>query len=404
MTEPTSLPFQKADVSKMNITRNGDNIVDTPKDEPKDDVPVTTDTTTGKTDATASAATDKPVDKPVDSTTGGTTSTDKPVDEPPANATNTTPEGEYTEEQWYEDVDNLIAESTGGALRSIEDLPTILEENARLKAELANKEPEFPNPAAKLVYDIATKAVGAELGTARQLLHVYSLDLEKMTPKEKQFEAFCLERPNLTQEDARKRFEAVYEKTYSDLENDLVQLDSHDLATRNAEVKIKEHRKALDEAVKQSGKTAPTGPTPEEIEAVDSQLESALSEFGGVSLKFDDSQYGKLDIPMDQGKAQQFMDILKNPHKLIDNIADSCRDASGRLVLNDFVREMYLLFDRDRISQQERDHLMKLGKVAQIQEQKNTPKKDIVEQTTPQTKPSFRESFAGAVKSAGMVN
>lgn len=390
MDTPTStLPFQQADTSKLTIIRNGDAPVEETKVEPKveNTIPVTTDTTT------------PPVTTPVDNTT---TDTPKEGAEGDASTNPDDAPGDYTDDEFYQDVDALIADASEGSIKSLNDLPAIIAENKKLKADLANKELTFPNPAAKVIYDIATQAVGAELSTARQLLHVHSLNLETMTPKEKQFEAFRLDRPNVSEDEARKRFEAMYEKSYSDLENDLVQVDSHEMATRSAETKLKEHRKALDEAVKQGGKPEPEGPTPEQIQAIDTQLESSLSEFGGISLKFDDSQYGKLDIPMDKGKAKEFMEVLKNPNLLINQIADRARDEQGNLKVPDFIREMYLLFDRDRIAQEERDHLIKLGRITQIQEQKNTPKKDLREETTTPVKSSFKDAMVGAVKAAGM--
>lgn len=390
-TTVETLPFQGADASKITITRNGSEApaaTTPPATEPKE--------APAAPPATPPAETTPPADTPPTPTGESQT---PPADGNPSPAT---PE-EYTEEQFHQDVNTFIGESTGGAVKGVQDITRLIEENRTLKAQLQHKEPDFPSPAAKQVYELAVLASGAEVSTARQLFHVMSLDLSKMTPKEKQFEAFHLDRPNLTREEALKRFEAAYETSYSDLENNLVQLDAHEMATSNAETKLKEKMSKLQETVKQSGQSqAEQGPTPEQLRETETQLQAALAEFGGVSLKFDDSQYGKLDIPMDQGKAQQFMDILREPYKLIDQIADSCRDQAGKLDLNAFVREMYLLFDRDRISQEERDHLMKLGKITQIQEQKNTPKKDLKEEITTPVKKSFQETMAGAIKAAGM--
>lgn len=389
-----TLPFQNAKADQITITKVGGIPVEDTATTPEANTPEEGSTTPTPTPpATPEGAETGSIQTPKD------TETPEGGQEPPTGA----PE-EYTEDQFHEDVNTLIANSTGGQIKKLDDITAIIAENKRLNEALKHKEPDFPNEALKEVYNLAKKVVGAEVPTARRLFHVMSLDLQSMTPKDKLFEAFYLDRPNLTREDAIKRFEAMYEQTYSDLENNLVQLDAHDLAIRNAETKLKDHQKALEDAVKQSSNPAPQGPTQEQQREVETQLQSALAEFGGVSLKFDDSRYGTLNIPMDKGKAQEFMEILKNPHSMIDRIADTCRDAQGNLDLKAYTREMYLLFDRDRISQEERDHLMKLGKVAQIQEQKNTPKKDLKEEATTPPKKTFQESFISAVKGAGMAN
>lgn len=405
MADDNAVPFQNAEASKINIiNRSGSDADDnTTKDdaatastEGDGKKPVQAASTAQKTDDDDdnAAAVTKVGDADDEGAEGKEGEEGKKADEPA---------GEYTEEQFYQDVNEVVSVSTGGEIKTVDQIKTILADYKKLKADFDKKEPVFPSPEAKAVYDLATKAVGLEKETARQVLHVMSLDLATMTPKDKQFEAFHLDRPKLTREEALKRFEAMYEKSYPDLENDITQLDAHELATANAETKLKAKLDSI-ETVKQSGKVEPLGPTPEQIAKFDSELETAVSQFEGVTLKFDDSQYGKLDIPMDKGKAKEFLEFMKNPYSLIDKIADTHRDESGSVNMNDFIREMFLLFDRDRISQEERDHLMKLGKVAQIKEVKNTGKKEKTEQSTATGKKSFNETFANALQGAGMVN
>lgn len=397
-----TLAFQGADASKISFLN---------KETPSEGAAAATTTTAAPGAQTSPADANKEVQTTTTNASAegaaaqGTTTENQNQEGTDTNAETQVnqPEGEYTEEQFTQDVDTFISNSTNGAIKSVTEISAILKENQRLQAEL-KEGPKFPNEAARKVYETAVKAAGSEMATAKKLFHVLSLDLSTMTPKEKQFEAFVLDRPSLTREDARKRFEAVYEKRFGDLENDLVQQDDHDVATRDSETKLNTHLSDLEKSIKPSGNgQTQVGPTPEQIQHMETQLETALGQFGGVSLKFDDGQYGTLKVPMDQGKAKEFLEVLKNPHSIVDQIADTCRDSQGQLDLNDFVREMYLLFDSKRIQQEERSHLMKLGKVAQMQEAKNTQKKDIREEATTQPKPSFKEAFTGAVQTAGLV-
>lgn len=400
----TTVPFQNADASKINITSIGGETIDSgaPDDGKGGNDKPADDKTTTQQVAKALGGQEQVANDDPDPDAGEKKDGEgEETGEGNANASGKEGEesGEYTEEQFTQDVNTLITNTTGGKVKSLDQITTIISDYNKLKADYDKKEPVFPSPEAKAVYTLATKAVGAEVKTAKQLFHILSLpDLSTMTPKEKQFEAFCLERPNLSREDAQKRFEAMYEKTYNDLENDLLQTDAHEQATVNAEAKITAKLKEFEETVKQSGTSeAKTGPTEAEITKMNAELDQAVDSFGGVSLKLDDSQYGTLKIPMDAGKAQEFKEFLKNPYSLIDQIADAHRDESGNLKMSDFIREMFLLKFRDHISQEERNHLMKLGKVAQIKEAKNTGKTSKQEQSTTQQKGSFADAFAAAV-------
>lgn len=396
--ENQTLAFQGADASKINFLNKetpaeentGAAATNTSTENPESKEGATTTETTAATQGTTTTQQQGAAAAAENTQNQGEANTGAAVSQ------QNTPEGEYTEEQFHEDVNTFISEQTGGAVKSFTQVASVLEENKKLKAELQAGY-KFPNDAAKQVYELATKVQGSELSTARKLLHVLSLDPSTMTPKEKQLEAFILDRPNLSREDARKRFDAMYERKYSDLENDLIQIDEHDVATRDAETKLSAHLGVLEKAVKQGGETTQEGPSLEAVQQWHSRLESALGQFGGVTLKFDDGQYGKLNVSMDRSKASEFMEVLKNPHTLIDQIAATCQDE------NDFIREMYMLFDRSRISKEERDHLMKLGKVTQMQENKNTQKKDLKEESTTQTKPTYKDAFVGAMKAAGMA-
>lgn len=316
---------------------------------------------------------------------------------------------EYTEEDFHNDVNDYLSTSTGGAVKTPADISKLIAENKDLKIKLQHKEPDFPNETAKKVYELATKAVGMELTTARQLFHVMALDLSTMSAKEKQFEAFCLDRPNVSREEARKRFEAKYDKDFSDLE-DVIQLDNHEIATRDAENKIKETQKNLTESVKQGGEQTGTGQqeqqqfTAEQQAQVEASLKSALDVFAGVRLKFDDSKYGNLEIPMDRGKASEFMEFLKDPQKAIqDRIAERSKDEHGNFSYDRYVAEAFAWFNRDLIEQKTQEHLMNLGRITEIQERKNTPKKTLTEQQTTPVKKDFKQTMLEAVKGAGLA-
>lgn len=389
--------FQGATLDKVQFIRKGEEVI-TPKEEPVTEPVVEPKVEAPKTEAPK-----------VD----GIVNTGEPKVEAPKTEAiageGTQEPGEYTEEDFHSDVNSYLETATSGAVKSPEDINKLIADNKDLKVKLQHKEPDFPSEQAKKVYDLAVMASGMEVDKARQLFHVISLDLSTMTPKEKQFEAFCLERPKVSREEARKRFEAVYDKKFSDLENDVVQLDDHEIATHDAENKIKELQKSLSEPVKQGGKQAEQGQqqqfTAAQEAEIETRLQSSLEGFAGVRFKFDDSKYGALEVPMDQGKAKEFMEFMKNPQLAIQNrIAERSKDANGNFNYDAYVREAFTWFFRDNIDQLTQNHLINLGKLSKIQEQKNTPKKDLTEtQTTPVQK-TFKQTMIEAVKGAGLVN
>lgn len=401
--ETTSKPsFTGPTLDKVTITRKGDEII-----EPKVEEASLED------GAVVTSAEEQPKaeEKPEGLVKTGEEKPTEPTAEVAEGAPKTEEPTEYTQEDFHTDVNSYLSTQTGGAVKNPEDITRILNENKDLKTKLQHKEPDFPSEAAKKVYDLAILASGKEVEKAQQLFYVMSLgDLSKLSPKEKQFEAFVLDRPELTREEARKRFEARYERQYTDLDGDLVQIDDHEKATQDAANKIKEVQKSLSESVKQGGKQVEQGQQQDELTAekqaqIETQLQSSLETFGGVRLKFDDSKYGALEIPMDKGKAKEFMDFLKNPAQAIqDRIAEKSKDQAGNFNYDAYVAEAFSWFNRDAIDQKTQDHLIKLGKIAEITERKNTPKKDLTEQQTTPVVKNFKQTFAEAVTKAGLGN
>lgn len=305
----------------------------------------------------------------------------------------------YSDEDFAADVNTFLEETTKGRLKKPADITSLITENETLRSQLANKEPEFPSEDARKLYETLRKTEGMELQSASRYMHVASLgDLSKLTPKEMQFQAYLVDHPELSFDKAYEKFSGIYNQKYSDLENDFVQQDNHDNATRGAREKLTGIQKQVEDARKdiQSQRL-----TPAQAKEIEKGIQSAFDKFGGISIHIDDSKNGTVQVPLEQGEMDGFLEVLNKPQLLLDEIRERSLDGSGKFDYNRYVTEMYRVFAADRIQAEMQDHLINHGRVKQIQDIKNSKKKDrTTEQQTTKPKLTYAQAFAGAVKAS----
>jgi hypothetical protein len=346
---------------------------------------------------------DQPQDDPVDDLSN--VNSDQIVEDDPSSGggepTTKTTEEEfiYGEDEFKQDVDRYLSESTQGRVKSPNEISSLLQENESLKAQLKNRALEFPSEQAKKVYEFAIKPEfnGNELGAARQYLHLVSLDLTKLSPKEKQFEAYVLSRPDLSRENAAKIFDERYNRRFGEMENDMVLQDDHGVETRTAEQKILDYQKDFEKAA-QSAKPAQQ---PEvDVQAIERDVNTALSDFDGIEMQFGDGTDETVQLPMNAEEVSAFRDILVNPIKLLDQVVQDCT-VNGKFDMETYQRTMYKLQNVDRAIDEAYRAGLNNGQLKLIQERKNTtiPKGNGGDQVAP--KKSFAQTMADAVKGAG---
>lgn len=247
----------------------------------------------------------------------------------------------YTYDEFVDTINRVIEKQSDGKITNIDQISSLIDEINRLKEEVNTKrEPEFVNEKAKLIFDYANKAAGFELEAARQLLHVVSLgDVDKLSDKDAQFEAFMLTRNDLSREMGRKIFEAEYEEKYSDLENNLLQADRHSIATRDAKNKLKELQKQFSEA---------RGDAPAKddqvSESIHNSIKSVLPDFGGLSIPLGDGDNEVLNLPLDEAEEAEFNEFLIEPVKFIDSIIEASMDEKNNFNPRLWVSEMFTLY------------------------------------------------------------
>lgn len=278
-----------------------------------------------------------------------------------------------------EEVDffDYAATQTGGAIKTADDVFNIYKENAQLKKQIAEKPKiEFPNEQSKWLYEQATKFPGVEKETFRSMLHVLSLDVTKLSDKEKQFEAFALENKKLTREQARGYFEARYEKNFGNgiLETDQIAQYDHMRETDKATDTLARMQEEFSkiEPSKPAAQAAPQI-APEELDAIRKDASNVLSRFGGMTYQFvDNDPSSSVNIPLEDADIPVLENYMTNPATFFEDLTNECRDEEGNFSMESLAMAMFEFKNRERIREQAYATGRTHGKLEQIKLQKNT--------------------------------
>lgn len=310
-------------------------------------------------------------------------------------------QAEYSLEDFQTDVTDFLKESTGGKIDSPARILEVLNENEALKVQLQNKELIFPSERAKKVYDFAIKIDGSELNAASQYLRVQQLDLKTMSAKDKQLEAFVLSRPDKTREGAVAIFEKKYEQDFGTMtDEDILLKDTHDVKTREAEKEILKHQTEWEKS--QSAQPAGQQPTVD-VKAITASVEQAVSDFGGLEMRFGEGDEDVARLPLNESEAQSFKEVLVDPTRLLNRITEQCV-VNGKFDWNMYANTMYKLMYADQAIAEARDNGIQVGQLKLVRERKNTviPKTENKQQAPP-AKKTFAQTMADAVKSSQPV-
>ena len=393
-------PFQNFDSSKLKITpRSGA--------QPARDNP----TTTEELEPPETPDPDQPVDKPDAQPKAGTEKAPPDENQPeiktPEDAPKTGDEpaakegdkpSEYTEQDFHADVSTFLGETTQGRITSSDQITAILTENATLKEQLKNKELEFPSERAKKVYEFAVKNDGNELAAAGQYLRVQGLDLAKLSPKDKQFELFALNNPELSPESAKEVFEALYAKEFTDTENDVVQKYEHDKRTREAEKKILAMQDEFTKAPERTA-SAPEQVSAEDMEKITTGIDQSLSDFGGLVMQFGENPEDQVKVPMVAEEVSAFREALIDPNKFLKRILDSSM-VNGQFSNEAYRDTMFRLWNIDRVVEEIGTNRFTAGQVAIVKDRKNAVEPKGTTGNAAPPKDSYAQTMAKAVKAS----
>lgn len=303
----------------------------------------------------------------------------------------------------------LLADRSGGKITKPEDAVALVDEVTNLRSQLAERPKiEFPNDQARQIYEFAQKFPGFEMGAAKNLLHTQSLSIDKLEPKEVQFEAFALKKPHWTREQARQYFEEKYNKAYGDgiLETStMAQLD-HEEETRQARTELTKMQQdfAAAKPSQPAGEQQSPQLTPDQQAEIKRTVEEVTKDFGGVRYQFvKNDANSTVNVQMDKSSLQKFQNYLADPGEFLKDLAVECTE-NGVFSHVKYRDIMFELANRKQIRDQVFNQGKIYGEISIIKERKNTATpKTSTETPPPATKPtSFRDAMRNAVKGNGV--
>lgn len=301
-------------------------------------------------------------------------------------------DGSVTEE----DINSYLQENYNIGISGVEKLQR---DNQSLREQLDNKVIEFPNEQAKKIFEYATKFSGMELSAAKNYIHIQSLagSLESLSDKEKQFEAFALERTDLPRDKARRIFNERYERQFGNLqedEDDVVLKDDHDIATKRAEDKIREMHAEFERAKsEQSGND--NASSKEDLENFSQNVVSATEDFGGIEIQF--GKDNSLNFSLPEGKKEEFLEILSDPNKFYQTITADCIDQEGNFDYKQFAIEMFEIVYRKDLFKEVDMNGFNRGQKRIIKDKLKNANPAVQEQLPQNNKPSFVQAFTKAL-------
>lgn len=298
----------------------------------------------------------------------------------------------------------LLADRSGGQISKPEDALALVDEVTQLRTQIAERpQIEFPNDEAKQIYEFALKFPGMGMPAARNFLHVQSLDVNKLDPKEVQFEAFALKKPHWTREQARSYFEEKFERDYGSGQLDtssMAKLDYEDAtrAAREELIKVQQDFAAAKPS-QQAGEQQTPQLSPEQQAQLQRQVEEVTKGFGGVRYQFiENDANSTVNIQMEKAELQKFQRYLMDPSEFLRDLAAECTE-NGVFSQAKYRDAMFEFVNRKKIRDQVFNQGKVYGEVTFVKERKNTAAPKAPNGAPPPARPqTFQEAMRAAVK------
>lgn len=308
--------------------------------------------------------------------------------------------------------DDFISEITEGKIDSTERLSEFLEEHQRLKEELEKpRDPEFANERAKAAYEYLQNHQGEFADLTKEAHRVLSIEPEGMSDRELQFEAFALQRKDLTRGEAQAVFDLKFEKLFGELEDDpdnVILKDELKVASIEAKAKIKEAQETLQSelAPKEADSTksekeeegkATEEVTPEQIEEVQKAVDTSLNGYDKLQVNLGKEGKEVVNIALNNGQVDALNDAMTNPAALLDSAIAQFGSKDGSFDYDGYRDFMTKFIHHDRIVQESYNQGINVGKKLALDGAKNLQTKKTEEPPAKKEEPGFFDAFAEAV-------
>jgi len=318
---------------------------------------------------------------------------------------------EETTEEEKPDPDAILKEVSNGQIESAAALSELLQEKQRLQEELKKpREPEFASDRAKQAYDYLQKHSGEFEELTREAHRVLSIDPEGMNDKELQFEAFALQRKDLSRGDAQRVFELKFDKLFGELEDDpdnVILNDELKVNSIEAKAAITKAQETLQSelAPKEAGESddksqedqaATDQLTPEQIEKVQQDVKTSLNGYDGLHVKLGKEGKEVVNIALNDGQIETLNDAMTNPAELVDAAIAQFGSSDGTFNYDGYRDFITSFIHHDRIVQESFNQGINTGKKMALDGAKNLETKDPPATTESKAEPSFTDAFVGA--------
>ena len=307
--------------------------------------------------------------------------------------------------------DDFISEITEGKIDSTAGLTELLEEHQRIKEELKKpREPEFANDRAKQAYEYLQNHQGEFADLTKEAHRVLSIEPEGMSDRELQFEAFALQRKDLTRGEAQQVFDLKYEKLFGELDDDpdnVILKDELKVATIEASAKIKEAQETLKSelAPKEADSTksekeqgeATEEVTPEQIEEVQKAVEGSLNGYDKLQVNLGKEGKEVVNVALSNEQIDALNDAMTNPASLLDSAIVQFGSKDGSFDYDGYRDFMTKFIHHDRIVQESYNQGINVGKKMALDGAKNLQTKKPDTPAADKKEPDFFDAFAEAV-------
>lgn len=316
-----------------------------------------------------------------------------------------------TTEEDKPDPDAILKEVSNGQIESAAALSELLEEKQRLEVELKKpREPEFASDRAKQAYEYLQNHSGEFEELTKEAHRVLSIDPEGMNDKELQFEAFALQRKDLTRADAQRVFELKFDKLFGELEDDPDnvilndELKVHSIEAKAAITKAQETLQS-ELAPKEAGESDDKSQedqattqqlTPEQIEKVQQDVKTSLNGYDGLHVKLGKEGKEVVNIALDTGQIETLNEAMTNPAELVDAAIAQFGSPDGTFNYDGYRDFITRFIHHERIVQESYNQGINAGKKMALDGAKNLETKDPPPTQDKKAEPSFADAFIGA--------
>lgn len=273
-----------------------------------------------------------------------------------------------------EAVGSILSDVTNGQLKSVAQINQILEENAKLKAQVENPTALFKTGEERALFEFMKNYHGGDYSTGIQTYaRLQSLDIPQMKSEDALREVYVLEqaKAGITRDKAEKMFQVEFDKKYGDLgelAEDFINKDGffaknalsaskQQFATPPVDAQQAEREQAIQKAQEQFSKT----------------VDKEFSDYKGITIS------GLTENPNDnfnyEVKDVKVVEMAVRDQQTFFNNRYIGRDENGQTFFNGELMKMDMtrLIHGDEMDAELFKHGMMLGKERGIMERQNIP-------------------------------